>query len=274
MSQADSNIADYYGRRDLAARLLRAFCQAGLDPENLTRDDLIGFDEFHVGGRKATRALAALAELKEGETVLDLGCGIGGPARTLAVEFGGRVTGLDLTHAFIGIAEMLTSRLGLKEKLTFYQGSATETPFADSSFDVIWMQHLSMNIIDKLRLFAETKRLLKPGGRLAFHEAVAGELGEPHYPVFWAADSSLSHLIPPEQLRELLTGVGYTISEWHDTTQTGIDFFERALNSAERKGPRPLGISVLVGEDAPLKSANLLRNLQEGRLRLVQAVAG
>jgi len=192
----------HYARRSLGDTILAALREAGKDLEHLTPDDLAPVDEFHSGQRNATVRLAQLARVSGSEAVLDVGCGIGGPSRFLAKEFGCRVTGLDLTAEFIEVANMLARRTGLAGKVTYHRGDALDLPFADASFDLAWSQNAAMNIADRDRLYAEMRRVLKPNGRLAIQDVAAGPGGEPYYPTPWAKDKSISFLFPPQITRE------------------------------------------------------------------------
>ena len=269
---ADAQSVDrYYGQPGLGTTILAALERAGKDSERLTRDDLAPFEEFHIGGRPATRELAAVAGLREGMAVLDVGSGVGGPARTLAAEFGCQVTGLDLTEEYCRAAEMLTARVGLGDKVTFRHGDALEMPFDDETFDQVWMQHTSMNIEDKGRLFGEIHRVLRSGGRLALYEIFAGSVARPHFPVPWADDPAISFLLPPEEARRLLGGAGFQELEWNDLTQRSTDLFRQLRAAAGQGEPPPLGLHLII-DDFAEKAANLLRNLEEDRIVVAQAV--
>ena len=173
--------------------LLRA---NGKDPAALTIEDLAPIDQLHARGSEATLELARLAGITAGMRVLDVGGGLGGPARTLASAFGCSVEVLDLTEEFCRAGEMLTARTGLADLVCFRQGNALKMPYPGAGFDVAWTQHSSMNIADKERLYAEIQRVLRPGGRLALHEILAGPVSPIHFPVPWARDPDLSHLRP------------------------------------------------------------------------------
>jgi len=216
MSDYAHAINQLYGQADLSAKILTALREAGTDLEALTRDDVASFDEQHGGGREATRELARLTGLRASMHVLDVGSGLGGPARTLAAEFGCRVTGRDLTEEFCRAAVMLTARVGLQERITFQHGSALDLPFEAASFDVVWTQGVLMNIADKARLFAEVYRVLRPSGRLAFQASLAGPVPGVYYPTFWADDAQLSFLVSPEDCRRLLVATGFHECAWHD----------------------------------------------------------
>jgi SAM-dependent methyltransferase len=264
-------INQHYGQDDLSARILTALQNAGKNVNALTRDDLSAFDEFHTGGREETRHLARLAGLREGMTVLDVGSGIGGPARTLAAEFGCRVVGLDLTQEFCNAAEMLTERTGLAKQVRFQCGNALAMPFPDATFDRIWTQFVGMNIADKGGLYSQFRKVLKDGGRLAFHEVMAGSGGGLHYPVFWAQDESLSFLRPAPEIHQLLIDRGFREIAWHDISQDTIDWWRNLSARPTQEGQPRLGLGVFA-DNVPQKAANVLRNLEEGRIVMIMAV--
>ena len=205
--------------------------------------------------------------------VLDVGCGIGGPARTLAAEFGCRVTGLDLTEEFCRAAEMLTARLGLSDKVTLQHGSALGMPFDGGVFDAVWIQNVSMNIEDKERLYSEIRRVLRPGGRLALQEVMSGPVPNLYFPVPWAGDPAVSFLVTPEENRRLLAASGFAELAWKDLTESAIAFARKRQATTAQEGPPPLGPKIVMGEaDFPEMLANQLRNLEEGRDVVIQAM--
>jgi ubiquinone/menaquinone biosynthesis C-methylase UbiE len=272
MLKDEKTIANHYGQDDLDTKIIADLENAGKNVNTLTRDDIASFDEFHFGGRAETRALARLAQLEEGMHVLDVGCGVGGASRTLAGEFGCLVTGLDLTETYIRAAEMLTNLVGLGDRVTFHQGSALDISFEDESFDAAWLQHVSMNIEDKKRLFGGIQRVIRSGGRLAIHEIMEGPASNARYPVFWASNESISFLEPPDEIRELLTETGFSELEWNDVTERALELTRKRHDEAAKVGPNPLGLNVIVSKDVPQKVANSLKNLEEGRIIVVQAV--
>ena len=251
--------------------LLAALTVAGKDIQNLTPSDLAAFDNLHVRGLAATRDLAQLTGLRPGTRVLDVGCGIGGPARTLAVEYGCHVTGIDLTESYVEAGRMLVERVGLNDAVSLFVGNALDLPFDEASFDVVWMQHVAMNVDDKYRLYREARRALRPGGRLSLHEILAGSVSPPHYPVPWASDPSFSHLVSPGRLRTTLGESGFLQTEWQDDTPKCIDWARKPLDNG---GPRglPHVLDALLGPDFRERIENVRRNLVERRIEVVQAV--
>lgn len=274
MSTSASSVADHYNQPELASRLLTALRTAGKDPEALDRDDLASFDEFHTRGRDATRELVAMADLQPGMEVLDVGCGIGGPARTLAAECGCHVTGLDLVGEYCDAAATLTQRVGLEGQVQFREGDALGMPFDDDSFDAALLEHVSMNIEDKPRLFAELQRVLRPQGQLLLYEICAGEVSPLHFPVAWASDLAISFLSRPDELRKIAEGRGFVTQQWRDVSQQSLQWFRTMIQRMSQRpedAPPTLGLNLLMGPDAPQMVANVIRNLEEDRIRVIQA---
>jgi len=272
MSRSPQAVAEHYKKRALDDVILAALKAAGKDIEHLTPDDLAPVDEFHSGGRNATVRLAQLAQINGSERVLDVGCGIGGPSRFLANKFGCQVTGLDFTAEFVALAAMLAQRTRLADKVTYRQGDALDLPFADASFDIVWSQNAAMNIADRDRLYGEMRRVLVPGGRLALQEIAAGPGGEPFYPAPWADDKSISFLSTPHATRAALERIGFRVIAWQDTTQEALEQQMARTKALESASLPPLGLHILIGEAFPTVTKNMLRNLQEQRLKLFNAV--
>ncbi len=270
MSHYDAKINNQYGQTDLSARILSRLQRAGKNLDALTLDDLASFDQLHAGGRAATRALAQMANLRPGMRVLDIGSGVGGPARTLAAEYGCQVVGLDLTETFCEAAEMLTRKVGLGNQATFKQGSALDLPFDDGSFDAVWTQNTIMNINDKAKVFAEAHRVLRPRGILALEAIMLGSLAEIYYPVFWANDASVSFVISPKAFQQLMTASGFEECAWEDVTAQVINEASKKPSSVTSESA-PIGLD-LVYSNVPQKGANTMRGFKEGRIIDIQAV--
>jgi ubiquinone/menaquinone biosynthesis C-methylase UbiE len=272
MTDYEESVNQHYDREGLASSILEELTRAGMDVENLSLDDLAPIEEFHIGGRDATTKLAELVDVSQDMLVLDVGCGIGGPARALASTFGCKVTGVDLTEGFCAAAEMLTKRTQLADKVIIQQADACNLPFDDASFDLVWMQHVSMNIPDKARLYGESRRVLSGSGRLAVYEILAGSMSDLHFPVPWARAASISHLATPDELKKTLEQVGFREINWEDVTEDSATWFRTVLNRIAEQGPPPLSLATIVGSDFPVMAQNVLRNLEEDRLRVVRAV--
>ena len=261
-----------YAPTDICARIVERLCQAGKDLETLTRDDLAPFDEFHGGGRASTRSLARLAGVRPGARVLDVGSGIGGPARTLAAEFGCVVTGIDLTAEYCRAAQMLTEKVGLSSAVRFECANALDMPFPTGAFDVVWSQNTLMNIEDKARLCREVHRVLRPGGMFAFEVILAGAVAGIHFPVFWAESPALNFLVTPAEMKTLLAEAGLHERHWEDATEATITNQRRRIESIERDGLPLLGLDVIVQTDFRAKLDNVLRNNEEARTVNILAV--
>ncbi len=268
----NEDIKQHYTRPDLGSAILAALANAGKDVNSLTLEDLAPIDEFHIRGREATLELARAAGLDASRHVLDVGSGVGGPSRCIAREFGCRVTGIDLTDEYCRVATMLAERTGLSTLVSYRQGDALNLPFSDATFDVVWTQHVAMNIPDKTMLYREMCRVLKPGGSLAIYDILSGPAGPVHFPVPWARVPETSFLITPEELRRLLGASGFTISSWGDTTAAAREWFTRLAGKIQQSSPSPLGFHVLLGPDFPVMAQNMRRNLEEGRIVLAQIV--
>ena len=266
------DVARHYGSFDVLDAILNALQAEGKDLERLTLEDLAPVDEMHIRGREATAELADLAGAAVGMKVLDVGCGLGGSARYLAAEYGCDVTGIDLTPEFCTAATELSKRVGLSAQTHFRCGSALDMPFEDGSFDLAWTQHAQMNIADKRGLYAEIFRVLRPEGKFVFHDIFAGPGGAAYYPTHWAETASLSHLIAPDELRELLAEIGFQVVEWRDKTDISRDWFLAVLQKRREEPPPRLGLHLLLGETGPTKFQNIGRNLVEGRISAFQGV--
>lgn len=266
-------IQTHYGRGELAERILAALQQAGVDIRQLSVATLAPIDEFHIRGREATLELARAAGLHAACHILDIGSGIGGTSRCLAQEFGCRVTGIDLTEEYCQVAAMLTAKVGLEERIDYRQGDATNLPFEDNQFDVVWTEHVAMNIPDKQRFYSEMYRVLKPGGTLAIYDVLAGSSGPVLFPVPWARTPETSFLVSAEALQDLLRAAGFTISSWKDSTAEAREWFTKLAEKIRRDGFPPLGFHLLMGPDFREMAQNQGRNLEEGRITLAQIVA-
>ena len=273
----------HYTRTNLENTILTALRNAGKDVDQLTVDDLAPIDEFHTRGREATANLASLLnqDLQPNIHVLDVGSGIGGPSRYLASRFGCRVTGVDLVGEYCRVADSLARRVKLGNLLTYRQGDATHIPYDDATFDVVWTQHASMNIAYKKRFYSEMYRVLKPGGKLAIYDVfkgsnssnIGGSTSSIHFPVPWASDPSISHLLPREDARKLLNEViRFKEVVWEDKTESVIDWIKQMIKRAQISGPPQIGLHVLVGPHWSELVKNLLKNLEEGRIAVAQGI--
>ncbi len=270
-SEYKNKINEHYAKQNLFDSILQSIDDAGLDRDKISRDDISSFEEFHIGGRDATRHLADFVQLEKGVKLLDIGCGIGGPARTLAVEYECDVTGIDLTEEYIDTAKRLTKLVGLGDSIKFQVENATELSFESNSFDIVWMQHVNMNIENKDKLFAEAQRVLKPLGQLVFYEILQLNDEPLNFPVLWASSQELSHLIDEDSYREKLENAGLVEVQWDDRTLFAIMWFERLAKLKQKKESHKLNLSQVTHNNIPEKVANVLQSLQDQKICVVQA---
>ena len=258
---------------DLGRRIIAALEAANIPPSAWTSEVLGPADQIHGGGLLQTQLHADLTTIRPNMHLLDIGCGIGGPARYFARTFGCKVTGVDLTNEYIEVARMLTGKVGLSHKIDFECQDATSLKYDDSKFDMAWALNVTMNIKDRTGFYSEVHRVLRPGGSFAISEIGQGRQGDPYYPLPWARNPEYSFLVPPEEMRRLLEDAGFRILEWVD---------EAARRQAAVKNPSqptavtvdtPLTLEITRGDDYPDRRKNSAKSTREGRLTNVMLVA-
>jgi ubiquinone/menaquinone biosynthesis C-methylase UbiE len=268
MNDVFDGVRDHYRATGLTERLKAALTVFGPDEQRLTPQQLANLDQFHTRGLAATVELAKLAGITADMSVLDVGSGVGGPARLLAATYGCQVTGVDLSEPFVDAARYLTERTGQSERVSFETASALQLPFDDGGFDVVLLQHVAMNISDRARLYREIRRVLKLSGRFAIYDVVLNS-GDPHYPVPWARTPATSFLLTAAVTREAIEAAGFRTLAWQDDS----DAAKAWIAQLRASGPPPSpNLGVVMGPDFPQLAANLGRNLLEGRLGILTAV--
>jgi sarcosine/dimethylglycine N-methyltransferase len=268
MSDALDDVRAHYGATGLTERLKSALSPLGPQDQRLTPQQLGTLDQFHTRGLAATADLAKLAGIAADMSVLDVGSGVGGPARFLAETCGCQVTGIDLSEPFVDAARYLTQRTGQSGQVSFQTASALELPFEEARFDVVLLQHVAMNIFDRSRLYREIRRVLKSGGRFATYDVVLNG-GEPHYPVPWARTPATSFLLTAAATREAIEPAGFRTLVWQDDTEAAKAWSAQLRASGPPAGPN---LGVVMGPDFAQLTGNLARNIQEGRLGILTAV--
>ena len=268
MTNGLDGVRYHYRATGLTERLKTALTVLGPADQQLTPQQLGALDQFHTRGLAATTELATLVGITAGMSVLDVGSGVGGPARFLAATYGCRVTGVDLSEPFVDAARYLTERTGQSGQVSFEVASALELPFDGGRFDVALLQHVAMNIYDRARLYREIRRVLKLRGRFATFDVVLNS-GEPHYPVPWARTPATSFLLTAAATREAIELAGFRTLAWQDGTEAAKAWIAQLRASGSPPAPN---LGVVMGPDFAQLSANLGRNLMEGRLGILTAM--
>lgn len=271
-SSCMNTVRDHYqaalGKEGLLARLKAKLAELGDDAD--VERQLAAFDHFHVRGEAATAELAVLAGVAAGMRVLDAGCGLGGPSRTLATTWGCDVVGVDLSPAFLEVASWLAARAGISCGLRYEVADLAALPFPDEGFDLVWSEHVMMNVAERKEAYREIARVLKPGGRFAFYEPVAVDgAPRPHYPTPWANAETESHVLTQDQTASALCESGLALVEWRDVGAAAI----AAFASQPPPNPKALGIGLAMGPRFPQMAMNFARNIGEGRVGLAMGIA-
>ena len=262
-----------YGDGGIKKRINDALKAANRDALSLTLKELSYIDELHIGGRDATIKLAGLAKILPGSKILDAGSGLGGPARILASKFGCIVTGIDLTKEFCDTATMLTELAGIdSQKVNFICGDACDTPFKNECFDIVWSQHCSMNIEDKIKLYSEYKRILKKGGTVVIHDVAPASDKLLYYPTPWATDVSISFLITEQKLISILTDLDFEKIHFADISEEAINWYGK-MKQERKSGDIPiLGPQLVFGSAISVMAYNMRKNLKEKRAKIIETI--
>ncbi len=265
-----SEVSQFHsGSGGLIAAIASALDRAGIDRAALRPADLAPVDEFHIRGRAATLEMVQELDLSPGSRVVDLGSGLGGPARTMAELTGCTVTGIDLTPEFCAVATAFSDWTHLSHLTSFYAGDATATGLLDECMDAAMTVHVAMNIEDKAVLYAEAFRVLRPGGTFVIYDVLQGEGGDVRYPVPWARNASTSFLATAQQMRTLLVDAGFTVTSEVDSSDDSMVWFQDVRARIEREGPPPVSFAAFLGDAFAQMAANQVANLSQRRIRTV-----
>lgn len=271
---ADRNVVAHYASGALLSRLNAALAEDGADPAHPSMEALAPYDQFHGRGLEATEEAAELMQAAASDHILDIGSGIGGPARYVASRFGCRVTGIDLTPEFCAVASHLTRLLGLDARVTFEVGDALAMPFPAASFAGAYSMNVSMNIADKLAFYREIHRVLKPGGWLVLSEIAKGAGGDLDYPTPWAKSARTSFLATPEETRAGLREAGFDVVRLESVLERTLASYARSRAMVAR-GEKPPHRSVMLihGEIAAVAMANTRSAFSDGRIVPIEVLA-
>ncbi|TXH99089.1 MAG: methyltransferase domain-containing protein [Rhizobium sp.] len=269
----EEKVASHYTHGSLETAILQSLAAEGKDIDNLRIRDLAGVDEFHLGRHAATVDFARDLDLSVGLRLADIGSGLGGPARHFADSYGCIVSGIDLTEEFVQVANSLTARCGLADLVSFRQGSALTLPFETGGFDRTTLIHVGMNIENKARLFAEIRRILKPGGRFGLYEIMQMREGTLPFPMPWAMELETSFVCTPDVYRALLEDAGFVVELEQDRSALAIRLAHEARARAATGGPRDQGFRTLMGPRASERSSNVNTSVEAGLLAPIEMIA-
>ena len=273
MADLEQDVARDYTHGSLERAVLAALTAAGKNVDDLNPRDLTPVDEFHIGGRRATEEFAAALGFPPGAHLLDIGCGIGGASRYFAGVRDCRVSGIDLTEEFVRTAEALAHRVRLDDRVSYRQGSALDLPFPAGTFDGAYMLHVGMNIADKVPLFAEIRRVLKPRSTFGVYDVMRDRDGDLAFPMPWAATAATSFVEPAAAYRGALRAAGFEIVSERNRRDFALATFAEVRARASLAGPPALGLHIVMGPSAPQKVANMIACVERGLIAPVEIVA-
>ena len=266
---SDHDLQLHYAGPELVPAITAALAACGHSPTSITSADLNSVDEFHVGGAQATSTLFQKLAPTPNMTVLDVGCGIGGPARHLATQYGCTVTGVDLSEDYVACGRVLNEWVALDDRITLRTGSALSLQLANDSVDLAYMLHVGMNITDKASLLQEVARVMKPGGRFAIYDIMQMQDGTLHYPLPWAEHAGHSAVGTPATYLRAMNDAKLELVSEVNHTEMAIKFFAAAAAAPAH----PLGLHILMGPRAGDKARSLARQIKSGILAPVEIIA-
>lgn len=272
MKQSDP-VSTHYTQGDLLAAIHAGITKLGKTADTITIEDLGPVDEFHIGGRLATRGFLDQLTIGADDHVLDIGCGIGGASRFAANEYQCRVSGVDLTDEFVETGKELCGMLGMNSRVSLKLGSALDLQFDDAAIDKAFMLHVGMNIADKAALSREVWRVLRPGGIFGIYDIMQVGTGAPDFPVPWASDSEGSALAAPKVYRDNLEAAGFEIISERNRAEFALEFFDAMQTRAAEDGAPPLGLQIIMGSAAPAKIRNMVSSIAKGAIAPIELVA-
>ncbi|CAJ1058480.1 phosphoethanolamine methyltransferase isoform X1, partial [Xyrichtys novacula] len=197
----------------------------------LRYEKMFGAGYVSTGGPSTTKEFVDMLNLKSGQRVLDVGCGIGGGDFYMAKTFGVEVLGLDLSDNMVNIA----MDRAIAEKLPSVQfevADATKRIFPEGSFDVVYSRDTILHIDDKLALFKRFHSWLKPGGKLLISDYCCGE--KPWTPAFDAYVKQRGYVLyTPSQYGKFIEEAGFCNVQAEDRTAQFIQVIKTELERAE-----------------------------------------
>lgn len=273
MSQVEASVAQHYTHGTLSKTVREGLDKLGVGSDANPIDLLAAVDEFHMGGRAATKTLADALQIQAGSKVLDIGCGMGGTARYLASTYGCSIVGVDLTPEYIAVGCELNESLGLADQISLTTASAMDMPLTEGQFDRASMLHVGMNIADKPALMQEAARVIMPGGLFGIYDVMRTGDAPIEYPVAWAETADTSFVSSVDDYVNALAGAGFEVVDIVDKRAVAIGFFEAIMAVLAKGGPPPLGLHIVMGSNAKVKVKNMHANVENGIVSPVQIIA-
>lgn len=250
-----------YNETDLAETIGRL---SGGTFADLSQDERDMIDQFHAGGPEAVDRTVAPLGVRQEQTVLDVGSGLGGPARQLARRTGCHVVGVDITDEYVRFARELTTEAGLDDRVQFV---CTDVAALDANgFAAAYTMHVQMNVPDKKLFYAEIARRLRPAGHLAVFEVCRAGTVEVTPPLPWSIDGSDSHLVSADELRTTIEAAGFTTLDWVDETAWTLDWFGRFAARLSSSPPRASLAALL--QDGPVRMMNFVNAIRSGAVSI------
>lgn len=270
----DQAVSESYFHGNLLNAIQASIGKLGKTVDSVTVEDLGPVDEFHIGGRSATKSFLDQLNFSNQDHILDVGSGLGGATRFVANTYGSRVTGIDLSQEYTDTGEALNNWVKLDKQITLQQGSALTMPFEDETFDGGFMLHIGMNIEDKVKLFSEIYRVLRPGATFGVYDIMRQNGGELSFPVPWATDKSTNKLATPDQYKQALSRAGFEVSSENNRSEFALEFFKQMRVKTEANGgPAPLGLHTLMKDSTSIKLKNMVDNIAAGYIAPVEIIA-
>ncbi len=267
--------SEHYSNPELINRIKLGLQKMGKSAETVTLDDLVSVDEFHVRGPMATQEIIKLLQPQANARLIDLGSGLGGPARRFAATVGCHVTGVDLSSDYCHAARELSQWLNLDSKTDFVQENVTElTGQEDSRYDGAFSIHVAMNIEDRNAFYTQAARVLKTGARFVMYDLILGsEDAEVKYPMPWAIDATDSFLRTETQMLVELEQAGFSIESTRDDSPQALEFLKAGIEKMQQNTPPPLSLATILGPVAQQVFPNLAQNFMAGSLRVLAVSA-
>ena len=269
MTNRNTLIKKQYHLHGLFEDILKRLKDQGVDLNNITRANISGVDEFHLRGAEVSKELVAQFNFNNLK-VLDVGCGLGGPCRMLADEFNCHAYGIDMSHEYIRTAQKLSDLLDINGSTEYVQGDALNMPYEDNCFDVVWTQHVQMNVEDKTTFYAEINRVLKNNGTFIYYDIYKKDNQDVYYPVPWANNREVSFLQTVENMDNILKDLGFIKTQTTDQTNGAIKFLHSVLEKTIPKSQ--VGLNVLLGDSTTEKLGNVLKSLKENNIEVQSGI--